>query len=282
MSRPSTPKRGKPPFRPDRNQSRGDRRHPPRAGYLREGRESEDGPIRLYGIHAVEAALRNPDRRISRVVMTENAEARLLEPMKARGLTAEQVAPRDLDRLLGADTVHQGVMVEVEPLEEPSLQDMAEKAAHGGPLIVLDQVTDPHNVGAVLRSAAVFGASGLVVTRRHSPPPNGTLAKSASGALELVPIYFANNLARTLDELKDQGFTLLGLDGTAETQIEDEPFEGPMALVLGAEGKGLRQLTRETCHRLCRIETAGPLASLNASNAAAVALHLSAMKRRKR
>jgi len=245
--------------------------------------ESEDdGPIRLFGVHAVEAALHNPSRDVLRLAMTENAERRLAEAVAARGVSVERVTPRDLDRLLGADTVHQGILLETGPLPEPTLADLAARAADGHPLIVLDQVTDPHNVGAILRSAAVFSAAGVVMTRRHSPPLNGTLAKSASGALELVPILLAPNLARTLTELKDQGFTVLGLAGEGDVLVEDEAFTGPVAVVLGAEGKGLRQLTRETCHRLCRIATGGSLASLNVSNAAAVTLHLAAMRRNQR
>jgi 23S rRNA (guanosine2251-2'-O)-methyltransferase len=168
----------------------------------------------------------------------------------------------------------------VEPLPEPSLEDLAEAAMSGGPIVILDHVTDPHNVGAVLRSAAVFGASGLIMTRRHSPPLNGTLAKAASGALELIPVCLTQNLARAMEGLKQQGLTLLGLDGTAAQTIEDQPLDTPMALVFGAEGKGLRQLTAETCDRLVRITSAGGIASLNVSNAAAVALHLTAMRRR--
>jgi 23S rRNA (guanosine2251-2'-O)-methyltransferase len=188
------------------------------------------------------------------------------------------VRPRDLDRQLGPDTVHQGALLETEPLPEPTLDDLLERTA-SGPIIVLDQVTDPHNVGAVLRSAAAFGAAGLVMTRRHSPPLSGALAKSASGALELVPIALVQNLARALAEMGEAGCTRIGLDGTGLGLIEDEPLSGRIALVLGAEGKGLRQLTRETCDRLCRIATPGPLASLNVSNAAAIVLHLGAMRR---
>ena len=242
--------------------------------------DAEDGPIRLFGIHAVEAALDNPARHIKRLVMTDNAGRRLADALGRRPIAHEAVTPRDLDRLLGSETVHQGVMLEVEPLPEPSLDELAERAAEAGPLVVLDQVTDPHNVGAVLRSSAVFGASGLIMTRRHSPPPNGTLAKSASGALELVPMLLVQNLARTLDDLRERGLRVIGLDGEAPDLLEDEPFDRACVLVLGAEGKGLRQLTRENCDRLCRIDTAGTLASLNVSNAAAVALHLSAMRRK--
>ena len=247
----------------------------------REPRGKEDaGPIRLFGIHAVEAALANPARRILTLHATENAERRLQPAIAARGIEPERNIPRHLDRLLGPDTVHQGVLLEVEPLPEPELADLVARAATGLPILVLDHVTDPHNVGAVLRSAAAFGAAGLVMTRRHSPPLNGTLAKSASGALELLPVLLVQNLANTLLELKSAGVTLLGLDSDAEALMEDEPFAGATALVIGAEGKGLRQLTRATCDRICRIATDGPVASLNVSNAAAVALHLAAMRRR--
>jgi 23S rRNA (guanosine2251-2'-O)-methyltransferase len=238
------------------------------------------GKLRLFGVHAVEAALANPLRRILRLVATENGENRLAEVIRARGLKADRASPRDLDRLLGADTVHQGLMLEVEPLPEPELADLCEVAISGGPLVILDHVTDPHNVGAVLRSAAAFGASGLLMTRRHSPPLNGVLAKSASGALELVPVCLVQNLARAMQELKEQGIRLVGLDGDGDEFLENESFTSPTAIVLGAEGKGLRELTRETCDRVLKISTAGPLASLNVSNAAAVALHLAAMKRR--
>lgn len=243
----------------------------------------DDGPIILFGVHAVEAALRNPSRRCLRLAVTENGARKLQDALAGRSsLPVERVSPRDLDRQLGADTVHQGMMLEVEPLDEPSLDDVVRGAESGGPVVALDQVTDPHNVGAVMRSAAVFGASGLIMTRRHSPPLNGTLAKSASGALELVPVHLAQNLGRTLEDLKARGLLLLGLDGAAETAIEDEDFTRGTVLVLGAEGKGLRQLTRETCDRLVKISAAGPLASLNVSNAAAVSLHLASQRRRKR
>ena len=239
----------------------------------------EDGTVRLFGLHAVEAALKNPARKIRRLVLTENAERRLVEGMGALNRPIEYVTPRDLDGMLGDDTVHQGAMLETEPLEEPDFKDLI-IASNGRPLIVLDQVTDPHNVGAILRSAAVFGAAGLVMTRRHSPPLNGVLAKSASGALELVPVALVQNLANALAELKAVGFRLIGLDGTASDRLEDVDWSRPTAIILGAEGKGLRQLTAEKCDSLARITTDGPIESLNVSNAAAIALHTAVLARR--
>jgi 23S rRNA (guanosine2251-2'-O)-methyltransferase len=240
----------------------------------------EGGPIRLFGLHAVEAALKNPARRILRLLLTENAEHRIRDALGAIEPTIERVSPRDLDRLLGAETVHQGAAAETEPLPEPDWQDLA-AAAGGRPLIVLDQVTDPHNVGAILRSAAVFGASGLVMTRRNSPPLDGVLAKSASGALELIPVALVTNLARALDELKAVGFTVVGLDGEGDRTIESLDWSEPTALVMGSEGKGLRELTRKTCDFLARITTDDALASLNVSNAAAIALHTALLARKR-
>lgn len=243
--------------------------------------EEIDATRLLYGIHAIEAALRNPARVVTRLYLTENAERRLADALTGTDWQIERVRPKDLDRKLGPDTVHQGAAADVEPLAEWRLNDLAlNDVPHDGPLLVLDQVTDPHNVGAILRSAAVFGARGLVMTRRHSPPPGATLAKSASGALEVIPIAFVQNLGDALEELARMGYRVIGLDGEAETLLEDADFTGHVALVLGAEGKGLRARTRECCQNLCRISTPGPIASLNVSNAAAVALHLAAMRRR--
>ena len=253
------------------------RKRPPQRGWASAGRD-DSGPTLIYGIHAVEAALGNEQRTIGKLFLTDNAERRLQEALKARSLAHERVLPKDLDRRLGPDTVHQGALIETEPLPEPRLEELAEQTA-GRPLIVLDQVTDPHNVGAILRSAAVFGAGALMMTRRHSPPLDGTLAKSASGALEHVPVVLVQNLARALAELKELAFTVIGLDGEAPDRLEELVWPERSALVLGAEGKGLRQLTRESCDKLCRIATDGPIASLNVSNAAAIALHAAAAKR---
>lgn len=243
--------------------------------------DASDTTRQLYGIHAIEAALRNPSRIVTRLYLTENAERRLADALKGNNWPIERVRPKDLDRKLGADTVHQGAAADVEPLPEWRLTDLAlSGTTTDGPLLVLDQVTDPHNVGAILRSAAVFGARGLVMTRRHSPPPGATLAKSASGALEAIPIAFVQNLGDALQDLSGLGYRIIGLDGEAETLLEETDLTGNVALILGAEGKGLRARTRECCHSLCRISTPGPIASLNVSNAAAVALHLAAMRRR--
>jgi 23S rRNA (guanosine2251-2'-O)-methyltransferase len=223
----------------------------------------------LFGLHAVEAALANPKRQVVRLVATENAAQRLGPLIAKRRLKPEPVTPRDLDRLLGADAVHQGVALEAEPLPPVALDE----ADPNGILLVLDQVTDPQNVGAVLRSAAAFGAAGLVMTERHSPPLHGALAKAASGALDIVPVILVKNLAQALTELGERGVMRVGLAEEADAALEAAELTRPLALVLGAEGKGLRQLTREHCDLVCRISTQSALASLNVSNAAAVALH---------
>jgi len=235
----------------------------------------DSGRVQLFGLHAVEAALANDKRPVYAIQATENAAHRLRPLIAKRGLEPERVLPKALDRQLGADTVHQGVLLEAGPLESLTLEDLD----LSGTLLVLDQVTDPHNVGAALRSAAAFGAKGLVMTQRHSPPLGGVLAKSASGALDLVPIVHVRNLAEALAELGEQGVTRLGLAEEAELALEDAPLTYPLALVLGAEGRGLRQLTRDRCDVLCRISTATALASLNVSNAAAIALHWAQVRR---
>jgi 23S rRNA (guanosine2251-2'-O)-methyltransferase len=248
----------------------------------RHGHAPEPDPTHvLYGIHPVAAAIANPERIVHRLWLTENAERRLAETLRGQTFVIERCNPKDLDRRLGSDTVHQGAAAEVDPLPERALDPADLKdLTTSGPLVLLDQITDPHNVGAILRSAAVFGAAGLVMPRRHSPPLGATLAKSASGALERIPVYPVQNLAETMLSLADGGLHIVGLDGDAADLIDDAPLTGPLALVLGAEGKGLRQRTQDCCHRLCRIGAETTLASLNVSNAAAVALHLAAMRRR--
>lgn len=265
---------------PQSNDSRPDRRESQTASW-RDKATDHDGPTRIFGFHSVEAALLNGDRKILRLMLSENAQKRLEVALAKRGLPHEQVQPRELDQLLGADTVHQGAYLEAEQLPEPKLADLCERALKGGPLVVLDQVTDPHNVGAILRSAAAFGASGLVMTRRNSPPLSGALAKAASGALEHVPVALVPNLAQALAKIFDAGLMRIGLDGDSSDHVEDIDIATGVALVLGAEGKGLRRLTQELCDRRCRITTDGALQSLNVSNAAAIALHVSAVQRRR-
>ena len=234
---------------------------------------------RFWGRHAVLAALANPDRVVRKLWGTREALAALDLPPVLPVVYADGA---DLGRLVPSDAPHQGLVAEVEPLDELWLGDLLDRKTDAKrPLLVLDQVTDPHNVGAILRSSAVFGASGLVMTHRHSPPLNGVLAKSASGALELIPVALVANLARALDELREAGFAIVGLDGSADTAIEDLDWSRPTALVMGSEGKGLRELTRKTCDTLARISTDGPVASLNVSNAAAIALYAAMRARQK-
>lgn len=228
----------------------------------------------LYGRHAVLAALANPDRQVIKIHATNNAVKDFEALAKERDLTPLASTTTEISALLPPSAVHQGIAARVHPLKEISLDELPLDR----PVLVLDQVTDPHNVGAILRSAAVFNASALIMTRRNSPPLTGVLAKSACGALEHVDIIFVGNLSQTLKELGKIGFWKIGLAGEAESALEvSTPTQGktgPVALVLGAEDKGLRRLTREQCDELCYITTRGELSSLNVSNAAAIALHV--------
>ena len=240
---------------------------------------SNDGPLYLYGIHAIEAALNNPERVVHELKLTTNARERLARALRARAVSFETVTPKDLDHLLGPDCVHQGAALKTELLPEPTLDDLMARAGDGLPLLILDQVTDPHNLGAILRSAAVFGAAGLITTRRNSPPLAGTVAKTASGALEHIPVALVSNLARAMGQMNRAGVTIIGLDGEGDTLLQDADLRSPLAMVLGAEGPGLRRLTRKNCDQICAIHAPGPVQSLNVSNAAAICLHLAAMRR---
>jgi 23S rRNA (guanosine2251-2'-O)-methyltransferase len=217
----------------------------------------------------VKAALENPKRRIRRLLTTENALRRLREDGAPISIEPEMVRPDALAARLGPEAVHQGVLAEADPLPSPDIEDI-----EPGLVLVLDQITDPHNVGAIFRTAAAFAASAIVTTARHSPEATGVLAKSASGALELVPLVTVQNLARGLAEMKERGFLLVGLDSTGDSDLATTPLRAPLALVLGAEGKGLRQLTRETCDHVARLDMPGAIKSLNVSNAAALALYV--------
>ena len=226
----------------------------------------------IYGSHAVRAAVDNPKRHIKNLYLTENATHELAEVLARRDITAEIRKPAQLAALLPADAVHQGMVLETMPLAEPDLADLA---ASGKLLLVLDQVSDPRNVGAILRAAAVFGAGGIILPRRNSPPPSGALAKTASGALEVVPMAPVTNLARALESLHKAGYMSVGLDERGDTLIGDVPKDRPLAVVMGAEGPGLRRLTRETCDMLARLPVADDagFATLNVATATAVTLY---------
>ena len=233
-----------------------------------------EGPAILYGWHTVSMALQNPERRIRKLLLTENAAKRLAEENITSRVTPEIVRPGEIDRLLTPDAVHQGLLAEADALPSPDIEDLAQE----GMVLVLDQITDPHNVGAILRSAAAFAVKAVVTTARHSPEATGVLAKSASGALELVPMVTVQNLARALTQLNERGFQTLGLDSAGDADITTVALQAPLALVLGAEGKGLRQLTRDTCSVVARLDMPGAIKSLNVSNAAALALYIGASR----
>jgi 23S rRNA (guanosine2251-2'-O)-methyltransferase len=215
----------------------------------------------IYGVHPVTEALKNPKRKIVSFRASKNAADRLAEEIAARKLEPEIVHPNVLDRALPADAVHQGLLLEAKPLSQPRL-DQIEKSG-----VVV------HNVGAILRTCAAFNVTALVATARHSPEAGAVLFKSASGAYEHVPFVKVTNLARAMAELKEYGFRILGLDSEAPEDISAVDHTPPVAVVLGAEGKGLRQLTRENCDHLVRLDMNGPIKSLNVSNACAVTLY---------
>jgi len=226
--------------------------------------------VYLYGLHTVRAALANKERQLIKLSVTQNAFARLeIGEADAQPFPVEMVAPQDIDKVLGPDAIHQGVMLETRPLPVRKLSALKESPL----ILVLDQVTDPHNVGAIMRSAVAFNAGALITTMRHSPTESGVLAKSASGALEMIPYIQITNLADALGELHKLGFTSIGLDSEGPAPIEQTFSGDKIALVLGAEGKGLRQKTRETVTHLARLDMPGEIKSLNVSNAAAIALY---------
>ena len=240
----------------------------------RDREASPDGPVILYGWHTVAAALANPQRQIRKLLLTENAARRLADDKIDTRVTPEIVRPSLIDARLGPDAVHQGLLAEADALPSPDIEDLAQE----GIVLVLDQITDPHNVGAILRSAAAFAVKAIVTTARHSPEATGVLAKSASGALEMVPLVTVQNLARALTEMNDQGFLTVGLDSAGSEDLGAMTLRQPLALVLGAEGKGLRQLTRETCSAVARLDMPGEIKSLNVSNAAVLALYIGASR----
>jgi 23S rRNA (guanosine2251-2'-O)-methyltransferase len=235
----------------------------------------------LFGLHAVRDALMNPARERLRLVVTKNALDKLEDAVAASGMAPEIADPRRFDVPIDEGSVHQGAALEVRPLNWGSLADVCIDG-RGAPLVVLlDRVTDPHNAGAVLRSAEVFGARAVIAPRHHSAPETGALAKTASGALERQPYLRVANLSDAMQELRDMGYILIGLDGEGTVTLDQALVQaGPRAvgLVMGAEGPGLREKTRETCDILARIPFAGGFGSLNVSNAAAVALYAASQR----
>ena len=264
---PRPPGIRKPPWKKERRPRKGEHRRAPAGAPLR---PSGDGDVILYGWHTVKAALENPARRIRRLYATENAARRLAEDGVTLTAAPEIVRPDIIAKRLGPDAVHNGLLAEADPLPSPELEELEPQ----GIVLVLDQITDPHNVGAILRTAAGFAVAAVVTTARHSPEATGVLAKSASGALEYVPIVSVQNLARALASLRERGYLLVGLDSTGDADLGEVALHSPLALVLGAEGKGLRQLTRATCDHVARLDLPGRIKSLNVSNAAALALYV--------
>lgn len=228
----------------------------------------------LFGLHAVRDALANPMRDRRRLILTKNAADRLGDALNGIDVEPEIVDPRKFNVPIDPGSVHQGAALEVRPLSWGSVEEVCAPRGTAPRLVLLDRVSDPHNVGAILRSAEVFGARAVIGTLRHAAPETGALAKTASGALERQPYLRVRNLVQTMGTLRDMGYELVGLDGEAAIDIGDvSKPEVPLALVMGAEGPGLRELTRETCDILAKIPAAGGFGSLNVSNAAAVALY---------
>ena len=223
----------------------------------------------IYGAHPVEEALKNPKRKFVKLTTTLNGAERLKEFIQPLGITPEIVNPKVLDRKVEPDAVHQGMILEAKPLRQPQLREIEQS----GVVVMLDQVTDPHNVGAILRTCAAFNVRALVTTARHSAEASGVLFKAASGAYEHVPFVKVTNLARAMEEFREADFRLVGLDSEAEFSLADVDKTPPLVLVLGAEGKGLRELTRKNCDVVAKLDFSGAIRSLNVSNAAAVALY---------
>lgn len=277
--------RVKPPHRPERHEvherpiDRADsgqsrRPHPQGSGPRRGARRGAGGPAAspnlIWGYHPVREALRSPRRKINQLYASQAAAARLEPEIAASRLQLAIIEPEELDRMLPAGAVHQGLAARVEPLPDMDISDLP----GDGLVLVLDQITDPHNLGAIIRSAAAFAVSAIILTERNAPPLAGIVAKSASGGLEHVPVIQVVNLARAMEELGTMGYWRIGLDSDGEAPIAQARLDRPLALVLGAEGKGMRRLTRENCDMMARLDMPGAIKSLNVSNACAVALTL--------
>lgn len=250
-----------------------------RAGRMQGGRGSgraSTGAARLWGRHAVEAALMNPERRHRKLWATREGIETLDGELPA-DFPVEWASPADLARLVARDAPHQGLVLDCDMLPDIYLSDVLD-GDPARPLVVLDQVTDPHNVGAIMRSAAAFDACAVVTQDRHAPPESGTLAKSASGALEIVPWVRVVNLARALDEIAEAGYWRIGLAGEAQATLAEALPAGPVALILGAEGEGMRHNIAQHCDALARLPISAAMESLNVSNAAAIALYAASVR----
>ena len=245
-----------------------------RAGRMKGGRGSgraSTGQVRLWGRHAVEAALMNPDRQHRKLWATREGIA-ALDGELPPDFPVEYADVQDLARLVAKDAPHQGLVLECAALEDQFLSDVLQSAS-GAPVVVLDQVTDPHNVGAIMRSAVAFGAAALVTQDRHAPPESGVVAKSASGALEKLPWVRVVNLARAMEDLAEAGYWRIGLTGEAEETFASALPTSPVAIVLGAEGEGMRHNIEQHCDALAKLPISSEIESLNVSNAAAIALY---------
>lgn len=227
----------------------------------------------LWGTHAVTAALKNSRRKSRKILAGPGVDPEILKLAAKAKIQIEQTDLVTIDRILPRDCVHQGLALHAYPLDEQDVADVVDRAKRPCCLVLLDQVTDPHNYGAVIRSAAAFGASGIIVQERHSPPVSGVLAKAASGALETVPLIRVVNISRALEQLGDEGFLRLAFTDEATASLDKLDLKRDVVLVLGSEGDGIRRLTRETCDESVRLPTTEAMPSLNVSNAAAVALY---------
>ena len=251
-----------------------------RAGRMKGGRGSgraSAGQVRLWGRHAVEAALKNPDRQHRKLWATREGVASLDGELPA-DFPVEYADVADLARLVAKDAPHQGLVLECAALEDRFLDEVLD-GDPARPIVVLDQVTDPHNVGAIMRSAVAFNAAALVTQDRHAPPEGGVIAKSASGALETLPWIRVVNLARAMEEMAEAGYWRIGLTGHTDTTFGDALPAGPVAIVLGAEGEGMRQNIQTHCDALAKLPISNEIESLNVSNAAAIALYAVATRR---
>lgn len=242
--------------------------------------QAQDGPYWIYGTHAALAAIANPKRRCHQILMTSASKESLETEISAAVTAAQGGRPQielrergEIADQLPGGAVHQGIAVRVDPLADIGLPNALAAAPENAPILILDQANDPHNVGAVLRSAAAFGAAFVVCQTRHAPGETSILAKSASGALEVVSLISVTNIARAMIIIKDAGYWCVGLDGQTEKRLDAANFTNKTALIFGAEGAGLRRLTRESCDELIRIPMSGQMESLNLSNAAAVTLY---------